>query len=83
MAKAYWNVGVSMDTQETIQDIKERVVKIESMLELKLENFEERISVANHRILDLENDVSWLWKTIIGAVVVGAVTLLINRGGIK
>lgn len=72
-----------MDQQETIQEIRERLVKIEVLLEnmsnatnLKLENLEDKIKVANHRIEDLEKTISWLWRAIVGAVIGGAITLL-------
>ncbi|WP_143316860.1 hemolysin XhlA family protein [Clostridium sp. HBUAS56017] len=72
-----------MDQQETIQDIKERLVRIETLLEnsqssteLKVENLDEKIKVVNHRIQDLENTISWLTKTAIGALIAGAIGIL-------
>lgn len=50
-----------MDDKDTIQEIRERLVKIEMLLEnipqsinLQLENLEDKLKVANHRIEDLE-----------------------------
>ena len=47
---------------ETMQEVRERLIKIEVLLEtmtknndLKLETIEEKIKVANNRISDLEN----------------------------
>jgi len=72
-----------MDEKETIQDIRERLVKIEMLLEnipksinLQLENIDEKIKVANHRIDNLEKNNTWLWRTIVGAVFSGAIALL-------
>ena len=72
-----------MDEKETIQEIRERLVKIEMLLEnipqsinLQLENLEDKLKVANHRIEDLEKNNTWLWRTIVGAVVAGAIALL-------
>lgn len=72
-----------MDQQETIQEIRERLVKIEVLLEnmtnsneLQLQNIEEKIKVANHRIEDVEKNNTWLWRTIVGAVIGGAIALL-------
>ena len=72
-----------MDDKDTIQEIRERLVKIEMLLEnipqsinLQLENLEEKLKVANHRIEDLEKNNTWLWRTIVGAVVAGAIALL-------
>ena len=72
-----------MDDKDTIQGIRERLVKIEMLLEnipqsinLQLENLEDKLKVANHRIEDLEKNNTWLWRTIVGAVVAGAIALL-------
>jgi cupin superfamily acireductone dioxygenase involved in methionine salvage len=72
-----------MDERETIQEIRERLVKIELLLEnipksinLQLENLEDKLKVANHRIEDLEKNNTWLWRTIVGAVLSGAIALL-------
>lgn len=72
-----------MDDKDTIQEIRERLVKIEMLLEnipqsinLQLENLEDKLKVANHRIDDLEKNNTWLWRTIVGAVVAGAIAFL-------
>lgn len=72
-----------MDQQDTIQDIRERLVKIEVLLEnmsnateLKLENLEDKLKVANHRVDDLEKNNTWLWRTIGAALIGGIVALL-------
>lgn len=72
-----------MENERDIQDIKERLARIEAMLEmsakndnLKLAGLEEKIKVANHRIEDLESTITWLWRAIVGAVVGGAIALL-------
>lgn len=72
-----------MENEKDVQDIKERLVRIEVLLEqnsstraLEIKSLEEKISVANHRIVDLEDTISWLWKTAIGGLIVGAVDIL-------
>ena len=65
-----------MNEQDTIQEIKERLVRIEILLEKNAENWDEKIKVANHRIADLENTISWLSKTAIGALITGAIGVL-------
>lgn len=72
-----------MEDRDTIQEIRERLVKIEMLLEnmpksiqLQLENLEEKIKVANHRIDDLESNNTWLWRAVVGAVVGGAIAIL-------
>lgn len=69
---------------ETLQDVKERLVRIEVLLEnmtknseLKLENIEDKIKVANNRITDLENSNTWLWRAIAGALISAVIALLI------
>ena len=65
-----------MENEKDIQDIRERLIKIETMLEnynkntdLKLSSVEEKIAVANHRIADLEDSNKWLWRTALGAII--------------
>ncbi|MFR4583896.1 hemolysin XhlA family protein [Clostridium cadaveris] len=72
-----------MDDRETIQDIRERLVRIEILLEenskasnLQIVALEEKIKVCNHRIDDLENQSTWLWRSVIGAFIAGAIALL-------
>lgn len=75
-----------MDERDTIQEIRERLVKIEMLLEnipksvtLQLENLEEKIKVANNRIKDLEENNKWLWRAVVGAVIAGAIALLFEK----
>lgn len=72
-----------MENEKDVQDIKERLVRIEVLLEqssstraLEIKAIEEKITVANHRISDLENTISWLWKTAIGGLIAGAISIL-------
>lgn len=72
-----------MDDKDTIQEIRERLVKIEMLLEnipksinLQLENLEDKLKVANYRIENLEKNNTWLWRAIVGAVISGAIALL-------
>ena len=72
-----------MENEKDIQDIRERLIKIETMLEnynkntdLKLSSVEEKIAVANHRIADLEDSNKWLWRTALSAIITGAIAIL-------
>ena len=72
-----------MENEKDVQDIRERLIKIETMLEnynkntdLKLSSVEEKIAVANHRIADLEDSNKWLWRTAVGALIAGAIGIL-------
>ena len=72
-----------MNSEDDVQDIRERLVRIETLLKmndskigLELQGLEEKIKVANHRIGDLENTIMWLWRAVVGAIVGGAIALL-------
>ena len=70
---------------DTLQEVRERLIKIEVLLEnrnknseLKNEILEEKIKVANNRISDLENSNTWLWRAIAGALISSAIAFLIK-----
>lgn len=72
-------------TDDALQEVRERLIKIEVLLEnmsqnndLKLETIEEKIKVANNRITDLENSNTWLWRTIAGALISAVIAFLIK-----
>lgn len=65
-----------MNKQETIQEIKERLVRIEILLEKNTENWDEKIKVANHRISDLEDTIKRISRTAIGGVITGLIGIL-------
>lgn len=69
--------------EDSIQDILQRLTKIETLLEkmtetenLKNKVLEEKITVANHRISDLEDSNKWLIRLAIGTLITGAIGLL-------
>lgn len=71
-----------MDERETIQDIRERLVRIEILLEenskastLQLKGLEEKIKVSNHRIDDLESNQKWFVCAILGGFITCLFTL--------
>lgn len=74
-----------MDERDSVQEIKERLVKIETLLEnmtktdcLEREVIEEKIKVANKRIADLEDTIRWLWRTVAGSFITGALAILFS-----
>jgi predicted nucleic acid-binding Zn-ribbon protein len=74
-----------MNETDSIQEIKERLVKIETLLEnmtktdgLEREVIEEKIKVANKRIADLEDTIRWLWRTVMGSFMTGALGILVS-----
>ncbi|MGL4655191.1 MAG: hemolysin XhlA family protein [Sarcina sp.] len=71
--------------ENALQEIRERMIRIEVLLEniansneLKLENIEEKLKVANKRISDLENSNTWLWRAIAGALISSVIAFLIK-----
>jgi tetrahydromethanopterin S-methyltransferase subunit G len=74
-----------MDERDSIQEIKERLVKIETLLEnmtktdcLEREVIEEKIKVANKRISDLEDTIRWIWRTVVGSFITGAIAIVFS-----
>ena len=65
-----------MNEQDTIQEIKERLVRIEILLETNANNWEDKLKVANHRIADLEDTIKWISRTAIGGVITGLIGIV-------
>ncbi|WP_055668604.1 hemolysin XhlA family protein [Desnuesiella massiliensis] len=74
------------DEKETLQEVKEKLVRIEVLLEslkdvneLKLVTVEEKIKVVNNRVKDLEDNSKWLWRAVVGAIISAITALLFKR----
>lgn len=72
-------------TDDAIQEVREKLIKIEVLLEnmnknndLKTEIIEEKIKVANNRISDLESSNTWVWRTIAGALIGAVIAFLVK-----
>ncbi|EEP53254.1 hemolysin XhlA family protein [Clostridium butyricum] len=70
-------------SEDSTKDILQRLTKIETLLEkmnetedLKNKALQEKIDVANHRISDLEDAQKWQQRTVLGAIITGAIALL-------
>ena len=68
--------------ESIVQSILQRLTKIETLLELNNKNLEEKVDsdIKNMdiRISKIENNNTWLWRTIVGAIIVaviGAITI--------
>lgn len=57
--------------ENTTQSILQRLTKIETLLEVDVKNLEARVS-------KLENNGTWLWRTI-GGVVIGGIGVLLLK----
>jgi peptidoglycan hydrolase CwlO-like protein len=78
-----------MGEQETLIDLRERMVRIETKLdaqnglrekvdsmENKATEAEQRSKSNTHRIDQLEANLTWLWRTIAGAVIAAGIAAL-------
>ena len=72
-------------SDDALQEVRERLIKIEVLLEnmsqnnnLKDELLEEKIKVANNRISDLENSNTWIWRALAGALIGSVIAFLIK-----
>lgn len=70
------------DTQDVLQAIMEKLGSIKTAVDsimptvdLKIENLENMLKVANHRILDLEEQNKWLWRCVAGAIIAGVIAM--------
>ena len=74
-----------MADENMLYEIRENVVEIKTTLrsiventDLKFQNQNEKIKVANNRISDLEDTNKWLWRAI-ALSLIGAVMALITN----
>lgn len=82
---------------DNLDDVKERLIRIEENVKriTDIQNDVDNLKIAStqhessgksaHKRLDsLENNQTWLWRTVIGAIIVGAISLLFaaSKGGI-
>jgi len=76
--------------QEVLIDIRERLVRLETKfdnindlrgrvddLETKSTENESRSKSNTHRIDALEANLTWLWRTVVGALIIGGTSALI------
>lgn len=56
------------DERESVQEIKERLVRIETLLEVNNKDL-------FNRIKKLEDNQSWLVKAVVGAIIAGIIAL--------
>ena len=75
---------------EIIQELRERLIKIETILEQKFSSdeqkntiLEKKIEYSNKvlekRIDDLEDDRKWLWRTVLGAIIGTIIAFIIKK----
>ncbi|HAR85446.1 hypothetical protein IO99_00685 [Clostridium sulfidigenes] len=54
---------------ENTQEIKERLVRIETLLEVNNKDL-------YNRVKKLEDSQTWLWRTVVGALIGGAIAII-------
>lgn len=82
-----------MTEQEVLIDIRERLVRVETKLdaqnklnekvdtnETKITEVESRSKSNTHRLDSLEDNITWLWRTVAGAIIVAFVGAFIRWG---
>lgn len=57
------------DEKQNVQEIKERLVRIETLLEVNNKDL-------FNRVKKLEDNQMWLYKLVFGAIVTGAIALI-------
>lgn len=74
-----------MADENMLYEIRENVVEIKTTLrsiventDLKFQNQNEKIKVANNRINDLEDTNKWLWRAIALSLIGAVMALIIN-----
>lgn len=55
--------------KETVQEIREKLIKIETLLEGTMNSFNDKLKVLDNRIEDLENNQKWFICAILGSVI--------------
>lgn len=66
------------DIKLELQEVKTLLMKLPETIDLKLRVYDEKISVINHRIKDLEDTNKWMWRAIAGAIIAGIVAMYLR-----
>jgi hypothetical protein len=82
-----------MTEQEVLIDIRERLVRVETKLdtqnevskkvdthEAKLPEVDSRSKSNTHRLDKIEANVTWLWRTVVGAIIASGIGAFIKWG---
>jgi hypothetical protein len=60
-----------MEFQEILNDIRERLVRVETKIDDSLKS----------RLDKIEDNQSWLWRTVIGGFIAGVIAFIFKWGG--
>lgn len=75
---------------EIIQELRERLIKIETILEQKFSNSDQANKILEKKIEDtnkalekrveaLEDNQKWLWRIVIGGIIGAVIAFFINK----
>jgi hypothetical protein len=76
-----------METEDRVQEILERVVRIETKIDgynhlrEKLDKTYNIATSNQEKITEIKDNAKWLWRTVAGAIILGAISVLITFGG--
>jgi hypothetical protein len=61
-----------MAENEIVQEILQRLVKLETLLESKMNNTDERLK-------KLESNQEWLWRGVVGGIIAACIGFFIKK----
>lgn len=76
------------ENSETQQEILQRLTRVETKLDMmvsarEIANEALQSTKAAHKRLDsIEDNQKWLWRTVVAAIIVGAINLLFKMKGV-
>lgn len=65
-----------MEEKDVVQDMRERLIRIETLLEQQTINNNFKIDTIEKRVEKLENQTTWQNRAIAGGIISGAIALL-------
>jgi hypothetical protein len=69
--------GADYMDAEIVQSILQRLTKIETLLEVDVKNLADKVESNDKnmdiRVTKIENNNTWLWRTIVGALIVAVI----------
>lgn len=72
-----------MDNNEISQEIREKVIRIEILLENNAANNTLQIKALSDRVSKLESAMEWVWRAVIGGLITGVFGILITTAQSK
>lgn len=77
-----------MSANDEVQtEILQRLTRVETKLDMQLNAKDiatealDKAKSAHHRIDEIVDNLRWLWRTVVGAIIAGAVAALIKFNG--